>query len=484
MPHLSDGELHAYLDGALEHLPRGRAEEIREHLRTCEACRSRLAGEQELLERSGAILDAGAPASVEAPPLEELRERARIREERAAEERRRPWRAMPRTQVLAWAATVVLALGIGWVTRDLTGVRSPMGRPEMEAVGAPAGAAAPDGADERAEVAEEDVANLADQDGAESAGEGSGAGAASDRFEDRPPPPEAETRPPAATRSGAAAPEREAAPPSAEEPAGEPAHEAGVAGPVVARDEAGPSRGATVTGRVVDEASSRPLGGASVLLEDSAGVIHTGTLTRADGRFVLNADRPGSYRAVVRLIGYGSTGTELFKLSPDDTVSREIRTSAEAVALDAITVQGIVAEEGKGAEGAALRMAPEPSAADAAAGVGEAEELRSRLRLDGLAATPELLSSHVPGLPVLRIDPQTEPLGFVIVQRLANGDTLHLRWIAGSAVPGDVAPGAGRLLESLPEGWSQVLVRRGNGWLVARARLPEAEIRALLDRPR
>lgn len=447
MPHLNDGELHAYLDGALDHLPDTRAEEIREHLRTCDACRSRLTEERELLERSSAILGAGSPGEVEAPPLEELRERARIREEQAARKRGRGWRTMPRSQAMAWAATVVLALGIGWMTRDLTGVRSPLRGPALQStsVEAPQGEAAPAESPDRGAAADEETTTPAGDSGA-------------DRFLDRSPPPEA----------------------SAEPPAEEPMEET-----VEDRGDAGASLGPTVVGRVVDEASLEPLPGAAVVLEDSAGVRHGGGLTQSDGRFVLHAERPGTYRAVVELIGYAGASTDFFELSPDETVARDISTPAQALSLDAITVTGVRGEEMEAAEGGA-RMAP-GSVAAAADVVGEGARNRWLLSSGAYgraAGAPELASSHVPGLPVVRVDPQTEPSGFVIVQRLASGDTLRLRWIADAAPGSDEVVDRSPFLEPLPETWSEVVLRREDGWLVARAPLGEEELRALLARGR
>lgn len=464
MPHLSDGELHAYLDGALDHLPETRAEEIREHLRTCGACRSRVAEERELLERSSAILEAGGPAEVEAPPLEELRERARIREEQAARERGRGWRTMPRSQAMAWAATVVLALGIGWMTRDLTGVRSPLWRPALEStsVGAPQGEAVPAESRDRGPAAEEDGT----------------------------PPPEASPAPPRGeARSRAEAAEREAqptAPPGvADAPADEP-----IAETAEDRGDARPSMGPTVVGRVVDEASLEPLSGAPVVLEDSAGVRHGGTLTQSDGRFTLRAERPGTYRAVVEMIGYTGASTDFFELSHDDTVARDVRTPAQALSLDAITVTGVRAEEMEAAEGVARRMVPETAAAAAAdvtvpeeRDVVSAERRPGAVAFDEMTVTGETASLHVPGLPVLSVEFQ-DPGGVLILQRLATGDTLHLRWLAGSARENADAVGRALFRIPRPEGWSEVVLRREDGWLVARAPLSEEELRALLARER
>lgn len=101
MSHVDDGTLHAYLDGELTAVERERADA---HLAGCEACRARLAEEGALIERASLILSHALPAVASPPPLGALRRR------RAA------WRPpLP----LLWAATVLLALGIGWYAHDL-----------------------------------------------------------------------------------------------------------------------------------------------------------------------------------------------------------------------------------------------------------------------------------------------------------------------------------------------------------------------------
>lgn len=117
MRHITDGELHAYLDGALDHLPNGRGDEVRRHLEECPVCRERLRDEEEILHQATGLLEQAAPLDVSAPSFEELRARAEASEtsdagkEGPMRHRRRPFRGMP----LAWAATVVLALGVGWM---------------------------------------------------------------------------------------------------------------------------------------------------------------------------------------------------------------------------------------------------------------------------------------------------------------------------------------------------------------------------------
>jgi len=146
--HITDGELHAHLDGALDLLPDGRGEEIREHLSHCPACRERLQDEEEVRERSEEIMAGFDLGSLGLPTFEELRERAaapeadgagsraaapeagRVRGEGMTREGRRsryrgPLKGMP----WAWAATIVLALGVGWMGGEVWRTLPQEGRP-------------------------------------------------------------------------------------------------------------------------------------------------------------------------------------------------------------------------------------------------------------------------------------------------------------------------------------------------------------------
>lgn len=124
MSHVDEGILHAYLDGELAPVE---AERLEAHLAGCDACRARLAEERALIERASKLLGRTAPPlpARAAPPLHELRHPGLV------------WRI--RTP-LAWAATVVLALGIGWYTRGtlLLSPKTEMASPESNAIEPPA----------------------------------------------------------------------------------------------------------------------------------------------------------------------------------------------------------------------------------------------------------------------------------------------------------------------------------------------------------
>jgi hypothetical protein len=101
MLHIPEAELHAYLDQAL---PRLRCVEIESHLAECTPCRTTRDDIASLRDRTTALLARLAPSRTNAPPLAELRRRAARRASERAHRRQR----------VAWAASVVVALGVGW----------------------------------------------------------------------------------------------------------------------------------------------------------------------------------------------------------------------------------------------------------------------------------------------------------------------------------------------------------------------------------
>src|SRR5687768_12876511 len=102
MSHVDEGALHAYLDGELPHAERAALEA---HVAQCAPCHAKLADERALTERAGQLLALAAPADRAAPPLQQLSNRPV----------RRAWHV--RTPV-AWAASVVLALIVGYSLRE------------------------------------------------------------------------------------------------------------------------------------------------------------------------------------------------------------------------------------------------------------------------------------------------------------------------------------------------------------------------------
>src|SRR6266700_7261105 len=101
MSHVDEGTLHAYLDGEL---PSGDRATLEAHVAQCATCRTALADERALRDRASAVLGRARPLERPTPPFEQIRRTPA----------RRPWRVrMP----FAWAASIVLALGAGYLLR-------------------------------------------------------------------------------------------------------------------------------------------------------------------------------------------------------------------------------------------------------------------------------------------------------------------------------------------------------------------------------
>lgn len=115
MSHVDEGTLHAYLDGEL---PPTERTSIEAHVAQCAACQALLADERALLERASALLGATRPTERPAPPFEQMRRMPR-----------RPWYL--RTS-FAWAASLVLAVGLGYYLRGPQARLTPSGLIEEE----------------------------------------------------------------------------------------------------------------------------------------------------------------------------------------------------------------------------------------------------------------------------------------------------------------------------------------------------------------
>src|SRR5438876_2431016 len=98
MSHVDHGTLHAYLDGEL---PQAEARGVEAHVAECAGCRDRLEEERALIARADELLGLAAPPDRATPPFR-------------AGDLKPPARLWSQVRLpLAWAATVMLALGIG-----------------------------------------------------------------------------------------------------------------------------------------------------------------------------------------------------------------------------------------------------------------------------------------------------------------------------------------------------------------------------------
>lgn len=126
MPHITEGLLHAHLDGALGPDEQLQWVEAEAHLEVCDDCRRRLDEAAELRSAARDLL-AGATTSrpVTRPAFDEIAARARTRAHQAdpangrkpSARARGAWWRTPAT--LGWAASLVIAAGAGWIGRQL-----------------------------------------------------------------------------------------------------------------------------------------------------------------------------------------------------------------------------------------------------------------------------------------------------------------------------------------------------------------------------
>jgi hypothetical protein len=107
MRHIPEEELHAYLDQGLS---RSQCVEIESHLAACPACQSERDSIAALRDRTTALLAKLAPPRGFPPAFETLQRRAQVQ---ASAHRRR-------VQIGAWAASLVVAVGLGWTGNYLT----------------------------------------------------------------------------------------------------------------------------------------------------------------------------------------------------------------------------------------------------------------------------------------------------------------------------------------------------------------------------
>jgi len=144
MSHVAEGDLHAYLDGALSFYALPDAERIRLHLERCPECRRRMEVEAALVAGARSILALAQPDRIVPPPFEELRRRASAGG--AATGRASGWKRPARRGWL-WAATVAASLGLGWGVGIWHTGSAPSGSVSADAVpgsmepGAPSGSA-------------------------------------------------------------------------------------------------------------------------------------------------------------------------------------------------------------------------------------------------------------------------------------------------------------------------------------------------------
>ncbi len=134
MSHLTDGQLHAYLDGSVEALDGATLAEARSHIAACDDCSARLEAARLVRDEAVSLLGTAAPSSVSPPPFEELERRAALVDPAQDSAGEPPGvsgsasrrdaasrRLFRRPGSLAWAASLTVALTAGWLARGTVG---------------------------------------------------------------------------------------------------------------------------------------------------------------------------------------------------------------------------------------------------------------------------------------------------------------------------------------------------------------------------
>jgi len=133
MSHTSEGRLHAYVDGASD---AAETATIEAHVAGCDDCARRLDNVRAAAAEATALLGGLEPGPIHAPAFEELAARAAERDvgsEGGVASAGGKVVSVPfwRHQALAWAAMVVTAFGLGWLSRSEIGVPVEL-RPELD----------------------------------------------------------------------------------------------------------------------------------------------------------------------------------------------------------------------------------------------------------------------------------------------------------------------------------------------------------------
>lgn len=426
MSHVDEGALHAYLDGALEEYPQAEAERIRDHLDACAECAERLEVERRIRSDAHAMLELAAPA-VEPPGFEELR---------AYVERTRPRKSrISRIQRLGWAASVVLALGAGWMIREGQ-LQSRALDVRQERVLSPDADMAPpsDVVPAANAVPSADVAPVGNAVAAENAGEAE----RGRRMEEAATGADQAGRTAAVPETPVEAPEP--APGVAfEEPdllemsvlAARPAMEADEAAKVDTSDDAAEPEAVSLDAAVVlgDSAVSATVAGRMPAAGDTVAV-------RAEEVEI----EPTTFEAAERDVAMTAS------VPPSASGGRAIDSPSASALRTGVTQPS---------------LAPATPAAEAAVE-------------DSMAVEPLLAVPGYEVISVTNLGDGTTAWGVRVVQALEDGRRLEVVHLEPEIEP--------FILPGLAEGWSEVRTRTAQGWILLRGPLGEAELGTLLER--
>jgi anti-sigma factor RsiW len=277
MQHLDEGTLQAWLDGARSGLDPSKLAKIERHLTECDSCASRVDALARSSFRAHALLSVGRDRYAPRLSYEDLARRARGT--RTSE------RSVRRKVSAAWAASIVGAIGIGWISNEIYHASGSADVETAEVVSAPATPPPP------AVLAQTPLPEITLPTAASSAAGGSS-------------PTGISTQSPATLVAAADAPTQWAP-------------------------------DLLVHGLVEDE-GGRPVPSAQVYVAD----LDVGVLTQPDGRYDLRLPaEPGSFEVTVERIGFRQQTREISGRE-GDYVAADFRLREEALTLDEIVVTG------------------------------------------------------------------------------------------------------------------------------------------------
>ncbi len=112
MSHVNEGQIHAYLDRQLEFADQAARERFETHVAECSDCTVLLNEARTIHARATGMLGDSQPAVADMPSFEAVVARASERSARWATVKK-----LNRTRALAWAASIVVAVAVGWYAR-------------------------------------------------------------------------------------------------------------------------------------------------------------------------------------------------------------------------------------------------------------------------------------------------------------------------------------------------------------------------------
>ncbi|MCG6956093.1 MAG: carboxypeptidase-like regulatory domain-containing protein [Gemmatimonadetes bacterium] len=435
MQHLDDGTLQAWLDGTRSGLSAAERIDIARHLASCASCAAKLEELDALSLRAEVLLSTSDSMDEPIPAFEAVL--ARAEKSQATARRRSPWRAA------AWAASIAIALGVGWMANGLHRgadvARMAASEAKTDSVTetqvAAAAEVAPDtsspGTEPPTLASSAEQTRMADATPVQDKDSAAGAPTSSE-----PPPAEPvvaalRTRPDSgrladearAARGVPEAPQVAAAKPLASgvtsvrpAPAAEALRKVAMAADLQSAPDSGP---ALVRGKVTDE-SGRPLSAAQVVVKGTG----VGALTQQDGTFELALEKLPADSAsrqvtlTAQLIGFRQASREL-AVQGGTVASLDFRLAPRSVALNEIAVTGAAAEARRQRSGLPEIVVP---AGDPTWGGWRA------MSRDEAETAAGFLILTVPDLPVVRIELGSAEGAMMVrvIQELDGGGRLEL----------------------------------------------------------